>query len=369
MELIITKGFLDNFFLSLNEGTKYHKDFQAFLAGIKGVTIITDLQNNAEWEKASKDNPLWENLLDAGDTTIQFIPTVETDIFATWFYSTYTYPYKLFFISKDKNTCENLCKDYGYEYFSVENLEDKWKTYYSQRDDYNLPIDSISNPRFDNWAKLSDFKHPINSIVIIDNYLFCEFKQDKQGRYLDNNGNAAKQFSHTDNILQIFKNLLANNASKIDLQILIITDSRNIDVDDTLQPSSRGGRMNYIRKKLSDFIHTEFPLLGFDITVVNYDKRIHTTESEHDRAIYTNYFYIKIIQGVNIFNCSGSIINRTEINFHNCLYNSNKNLARSGLVSIQTYLNDINNYLSANPTFDSNKLICGSGKNRLLDYI
>jgi hypothetical protein len=217
--------------------------------------------------------------------TPEFVPTVETDIANSLFYSTYTYPYKLFFTSKDKNTCENLCKEYGFEYLSVENLEDKWKTYHSQREDYNLPIDSTSNPRFNSWTKLSDFKHPVNSIVVIDNYLFCEFKQD-----------GTKQFSHNDNLLALLRNLLSNNSNKLDFQLLIVTDSRNINIDDTLQPSSRDRRMNYIRNKLSDFIRIEFPLLSFDITVVNYDKRIHTTESEHDRGFTQTTFILKLVQ-------------------------------------------------------------------------
>lgn len=359
MELVITKEFLDDFFISFDEGNKYHIDFKEFLTTkIKGVTIITDLQDVMEWEMASRENPLWENLLDIPMMTPEFIPTIEADIATTSFYSTYTFPYKLFFTSKDKNTCENLCKDYGFEYLSIENLENKWKTYYSQRDDYNLPIDNISSPRFDNWAKLSDFKHPINSLVVIDNYLFCEFRQD-----------GTKQFSHSDNLFAILKNLLSNNSNKLDLQLLVITDSRNINIDDALQPTSRDRRMNYIRNKLSDFIQSEFPLIRFDITIVNYDKRIHTTEREHDRGVYTNYFYFEIGTGLNILDCSGRLINRSKISFYLPIRSNDKNVALSGLNSIKTYLNDVNNHLSVNPTLNRNKLICGSGNNRLVQGI
>lgn len=359
MELVITKEFLNDFFISFDESNKYHVDLKEFLTTkIKGVTIITDLQDVTEWEQASEENPLWLYLLDIPMMTPEFIPTIETDIATPSFYSTYTHPYKLFLTSKDKNTCENLCKDYGFEYLSIENLEEKWQTYYSQRDDYNLPIDSISSPRFDNWAKLLDFKHPINSIVIIDKYLFCEFKQD-----------GTKQFSHGDNLLAILRSLLSNNSNKLDFQLLIVTDSRNINIDDGLQPSSRDRRMNYIRNKLGDFIRTEFPLLRFDITVVNYDKRVHTTESEHDRGVYTNYFYFEIGTGLNILDCSGRLINRSKISFYLPLRSNDRNVALSGLNSIKTYLNDVNNHLSANPTFNRNKLICGSGNNRLVQGV
>ena len=171
MELVITKEFLDDFFILFDEGNKYHIDFKDFLIKkIKGVTIITDLKDASEWEIASEENPLWLYLLDIPMMRPEFVPTIENDISNTSFYSSSTYPYKLFFISKDKNTCENLCNDFGFEYISVENLDEKWKNYYSQREDFNLPIDANSNPRFDNWSKLLDFKHPINSIIIM---LFC----------------------------------------------------------------------------------------------------------------------------------------------------------------------------------------------------
>ena len=124
--------------------------------------------------------------------------------------------------------------------------------------------------------------------------------------------------------------------------------------------------MNYIREKMNDFLQAEFPSLRFDVTVVNYDKRKHSTESEHDRGVYTNYFYFEIGTGLNIINCAGELINRSKISFYLPLRSNDKNVVLSGLNSIKTYLNDLKNFLSNNPTYNRNQFICGSGKNRLL---
>lgn len=359
MELVITKEFLDDFFILFDEGNKYHIDFKDFLIKkIKGVTIITDLKDASEWEIASEENPLWLYLLDIPMMRPEFVPTIENDISNTSFYSSSTYPYKLFFISKDKNTCENLCNDFGFEYISVENLDEKWKNYYSQREDFNLPIDANSNPRFDNWSKLLDFKHPINSIIIIDKYLFCEFKRG-----------GTKQFSHSNNLFELLRQLLEDKDNKIDLQITIITVSKNINIDDPSQPSLHIDRMSFVKAKVADFLQTEFPLLTVDITIINYDKLIHSTVSEHDRGVYTNYFYFEIGTGLNIFDCSNRIINRSKISFYSPIRSADKNLTLSGLSSIKTYLNDVSYHLSINPTISRSMYICGSGCNRLVQGI
>jgi hypothetical protein len=359
MELIITKEFLDNFFIAFDEGNKCHVDFEDFLTKkIRDVTIIIDMEDWTEWQKASTDNVLWEKLLDIPKMTPEFVPTIEDDMCSAEFYSNYTYPYKMFFASKDKNECDNLSKNFGFEFLCIENLDEKWETYYSQREDLHLPIDSKSSQRFDNWSKLSNFKHPINSAVIIDNYLFCEFKR-----------NGVKQFSHANNLFEILRHLLENNSNQIDLQITIITASQNINIDDAFQPSSYSDRMRFIKTKIEDFIRSEVPLLSFDISIINYDKKIHSTEREHDRGVYTNYFYFEVGTGLNVFDCTNSIINRSKISIYSPIRSVEKNLTLSGLRNIKTYINDLSNYLSSNPLISRDRYISGSGFNRLLNGI
>ncbi|TAH31053.1 MAG: hypothetical protein EAZ06_01110 [Cytophagales bacterium] len=356
MELVITKEFLDDFFISFDEENKYHVDFKEFLTTkIKGVTIITDLQDVTEWEQASEENPLWLYLLDIPMMTPEFVPTVETDIATPSFYSTYTYPYKLFFTSKDKNTCENLCKDYGFEYLSIENLEDKWKTYYSQRDDFHLPIDSISIPRFDNWAKLSDFKHPINSIIVFDKYLFAE-----------KNTPTNQQWSVDDNLMKVFENLLNNQPNMLPLDLSIIIMKEHI--KPVLAVPSGMSKLEYAHKRVKDFFNLNFPRVNVNISIIHYDKQKHTSQKEHGRGVYTNYFYIFIEQGINIFNCSGQIINNSHISYFFPFRSANTNIVMSKLKNFKTYLNDIDSYLIANPSERGN-YIYGSGNNRLVQEI
>jgi hypothetical protein len=357
MELIITKEFLDNFFILFDENNKYHLDLKNFLTTkIKGVTIITDLQDDTEWQKVSEENPLWENLLDIPMMVAEFLPTVENDISKMSFYSAYTYPYKLFFINKDKNTCDSLSKNFGFEYISIENLEDKWKTY-SQRDDLHLPIDNVSNPRFDNWAKLSHFKHPINSIVVFDKYLFNEMKNA-----------TIQQWSLNDNLMKIFENLFENKSNKLTLDLSIIILRDFISPPSTVPIPAGMNKLEYAHNRVLNFFNSNFPLINVNISIIHYDKHKHSSETEHGRGIYTNYFYIFIEQGINIFNCSGQIINNSHLSYFFPFRSPDKNIVMSKLNSFKTYLNDINSYLIANPSHQQN-YIYGSGNNRLLQKI
>jgi hypothetical protein len=357
MEIVITKEFLQDFFIGLDDTNIYHIDFKKFLtAQIKNINLVTNISDLEELEKLSEKNPLWELIIDRGLDNIDYKPNLINELQNHQLHQS-GYPIKLFCVNIDKNACSSLTEKFGYEFLCFENIDERWKIYFSDREDYNLPIDSISNPRFDNWQKLQDFAHPINSIVIFDKYLFSELKQ-----------NGAQQWSTEDNLFQIFKNLIKDAENEIPLSVTIIIDHQHIKLAGVTNLGVQSNKLLFLKQKIESFFAQNYSKLKINISIIHYDKSKHSTEKEHGRGIYTNYYYIFIEQGINILNCSNSIINNSHVSFFFPLRYIYKNIALSKLRNFQTYIKDINNYVNSNPNPQDNRknFICGNFDNRLI---
>lgn len=255
MEIYIDKAFLDNFRAKYDAENDCHRNLRKFLSKANFGKVFLDFEyaDKEEFMEALDNNSFLDELIN--------VKSVVTDssFKVNWktasFYESGSAS-KYFFV--EDTDIQKIERDFGCMAFNSDNL-DKASFLFSW---FLLPI-SKKNRTPENWNFLADFKHPSNSMVLTDNYLFD---------YNDEEMN--------ENLIPFLKNLMPNTLM-IPFQLTIIgrDPKKNIDI------TQKKIEIEKSLKKAFDY--------DINLTII--------PVSVHDRNIFTNYLWIYSGIGLSIF--------------------------------------------------------------------
>ena len=255
MEIYIDRAFLDNFYAKYDAENDTHRNLRKFLSKANMGKVYLDFEYSTinEFEKATAENPFLDELVNIKSVT----PTsaFKEDCKSVDFYEIGSA--SKYFFTEDTDI-QKIERDFGCMAFNSENLE-KASFLFSW---FLLPI-SKKNRTPKNWNFLTDFKHPSNSMVLTDNYLF------------DYNNEEMKE-----NLIPFLKNLMPDTLS-IPFQLTIIGQDTKKNIDITQK-----------KIEIEKALRSSF---GYDINLTI------IPISVHDRNIFTNYMWIYSGIGLNIF--------------------------------------------------------------------
>ena len=336
MQLIIETGFLEEFVKAENKDFWYADFFRFLTEKAIGFYMTINVADEAALRIARKENPLISEILHH-TAIVEYLPSLSLEIEQPSFY-TRNSVFKLFCTTKTDVECKDLQEKYGYMYLNINTLKDKWALFQSDRDDASLAIDTTSNPRFDNWAAIQAFKHPIRSMIISDLYLL----DNSQTPPTDPN-KVDKTQPLDKNLYPLLLNLLEDVALENPLELLLLVKKSAIDTQNRIPflPAFPNNKLQKMGKEIETFFQDNFTKLKVNLTIVHYTGSLQPNEKEHDRGIYTNYFFFEIGAGINLFNSSNQLRNRSTLNTHFLLKLPGKNIGFSGLRSFRDYIDSV----------------------------
>lgn len=307
MEIAIDKGFLTSFFKHNSSDLRKHlfDDFVRFIKKLEpGFTLISDFSSLDEIKVAAQGNTLLELIIEKVPKLV-FLSDLNRRVREICFYEGKNCM-KLFLLDCPTSDCEVLEMSYGYSFICGENFKSKWEPYYSDRDDTTLfitPKTSMNdNLRFDSWETLKKFGHPLNALLIVDNYILS----DKNNQRIDQN------------LKPLLLNLLPKQKTVLPIDITIISEVEpwNISFKEVLQD-------------LEEFLTDALPELYFNLNILKFDRTIldklpDRRFNTHDRRIITNNFWIESGIGFNLMNNNGRLSKSNSIiTFRFNLFGSN----------------------------------------------
>lgn len=344
MKLYIDKEFLDNFFIGYDESNIYQADVLKFFRKLKGFQLVINFNNQDEFEKQVVENPILELLINEFIPEITYIPDLKSKISEEDFYLKDTYPFKIFFAENSDECNQNLLLDFGYEYISTSNLSERWKCYYSEREDTRMKVrkknDYPEELRFDSYEKLKKFCHPINCILVFDLYVLS---------------NTPGKQEIKDNLIPLLKNLISFVPRKLKLQIQIVTEK--------FYPWDSPKDIKTIYDELKRLLLTFLPVDSFELSIVRHHKKQYRKNQQglSFRRIFTNYITIESDKSFTYFKTNGSVNTLSNINFVNTF--DSKNWKSTSLE-----INEIGNYVTLLPMNDEYDLLYYKSKiNRLIN--
>jgi len=340
-ELIIDKDFLDNLYIEQDSYSDLHKDLEKFFNKIQDFDLVINMKDFHEFEKELNSNPLWELIIDLAAPLLIYKPNLIEEIFNKDFYNDNT-PFKLFFLSLETEKCSELVRKYGYEYICPANIDDRWKIYSSIRPDLKRKVTKDKKLqdlyRFDSWAVLAKYAHPIHSIVIFDRYILV----DEPKRRL------------SENLFPMLKEFTKYTCTDCKLNITIITQkigSEQLNIAyDTVN--------NYLKRL--DIKH-------FRLNIIIHDKHLYPPglNGLHSRRIYTNYFMIKSDDSFTYFQPGGRINNTSDIEFEFIFNNFEWQSMSKDLSDLSKYVHNLK--LKSKTLEIIDKPYFPDAKNRLLE--
>ncbi len=142
-------------------------DFKSFISKIYNSKTFILYHKELDFHEI-EDNPFYKTLLNASTPTI-----IEYDKLENILTNETGTGFKYFFM-KDNKLENDISSDYGYFNINSNQLNEKWKCF-STRDDLEKYI-SRDKGRFNftSWTELSEFIFPINSLIIVDRYIFSK---------------------------------------------------------------------------------------------------------------------------------------------------------------------------------------------------
>jgi hypothetical protein len=171
------------------------------------------------------------------------------------------------------------------------------------------------------WSELKDWKHPLNAIVVCDNYIFST--KDK----------------FESNLLPILSELLPCNDLEIPIDITVISYEMYTDV----------AAINAI---LNTFIRDTIRLSKFNLSVVKVSRN--DSFKNHARNIYTNNFWISSDHSFTFFDINEDVIVPSNVKL------ISKSLVHTDFNQLKVNLKEIKQFVINSREFYGNK------KNRLL---
>lgn len=289
--------------------------FNKCIKQIRGVQIFVNLESLAELQRSIEEIEFYYLLSEIN--SIQLLD-IKSKLNSKSFYTEGSVT-KLFFIENcDELQLENKSK---YHFISNKTLKKKWKVFMSDQENSELMIQSNPLPNdvgiFRSWKDLNLFPHLIKNILVFDLYALSN-KSDQR---------------IIKNLIPCITALASNNEANVE-NLTIITKELPSKIQPGLwQEKDLTITFSYL-EALQSIINT--------ISIIKYDetKKLEG-DSEHNRFILTNYFYIRLEAGINIFTDKGTVNHRDTIKFDSILNNRTRRHAKAALQNINLYLNKL----------------------------
>ena len=246
MEIYIDKVFLERFAEQMSH--PLHDEIRLFLKKPQTGQKILNFESQEAFEKAALENPLLEMLLESSVPVLN--PHFQQEIHEEAFYE--QGDSKLFFNEDDQN--DQWEADFGCIFINSQQLHKAHFLF-----NWHLIPFTKSRPRFNSWSFMAQFRHPCNSLIITDNYLFARDNLEQNKRQLD------------ENLLALLKELIPTSL-KIPFHLTIIGSAKN----DAYIKNNLGDLHNYLLQKLGE--RFSYPI-HLNILIAPF----------HDRNILTNY--------------------------------------------------------------------------------
>jgi hypothetical protein len=194
-------------------------------------------------------------------------------------------------MGKNRAECKRMEEDYGLLFISMENLYEHQFHFLFSPDNQFLNIDSKV------WSCLEYYKHPCNTITLVDNHLLKK-ENDLLEKYL----------------VSLFDALLPKNLNKMSFRIDIFTEK-----NDRITPKLQHER----KKMIEECVINLRPNYKHKIEI---NLWIEQNPDEHDRYLFTNYGLFQSGNGFVLTNLElrrGTLFNFFPITHHTNTSNNN----------------------------------------------
>ncbi len=288
-----------------------------FIKKIRGVKVYVDLNTVEELQNKTQENEFYWIISEIGQ--LKLIKYNEC-INSIDFYKSGPIT-KIFFVERPEE--DELQKKYGHFFISNNSLIDKWKVF-TDREENEMLIKS--NPRkdetgvFKGWKDLSLFKHVANNILLFDLYALTNKKDQRIDK----------------NILPCLLELIRHN-SIVDLTIITrqlpLNPKKQRDIQDL-----------WIKDDFSIISEHIKPIVGSvkNFSLVKYEESKNIkADSEHNRYLITNYFFIRLEAGFNVFKDNGEVNNRDSIKIDSIFKNRVRNIVAEAIKNLKTYISSL----------------------------
>lgn len=317
--LIAEKDFIDFLFV-MDDSNPDFKDLSNFInSEYFGYKLICDFENMEEYIEASKENPIWEMLMDKY-SSVQFNPNINKEIHTDVFYDVLD-EQNVFLISENEFNCDKLINERGYVFVSKDCVSRHWAKCRLARSNYKFKVtnDNIipDQNRLDCWTKLSEFSSPLTSIIIFDKYIL----NDKTNQKLK------------DNLYKLLELFFVNNKIKKGIDLTIISDFK----DDQDVINAYNNIDSFLA--LNNFTNVK-------LSIIKHDKAYYPSNFEglHYRTIITNYFRFKCDDSFNFFKSNGKINNDAELNITFNLDIGNRPFYDKEIKDLKRYISKLQNF-------------------------
>jgi hypothetical protein len=263
MEIFLDKKFLNLFLENYNEKNELHRNLRRFFSSAEmGIVFINiDLSSKDQFIDDLKRNLFFEEIISVKSVTPDL--NFKSRCLKVDFYDKGSASKYLFVEDVDIELLQNK---YGVMAFNFETINKaSWLFTIT-----TIPIDKRENSP-SNWTFISKFRHPFNSLVLTDSYLY-DYRSSEMEL----------------NLFQLLKGLLpAKLDVKFHLSIVGFNTQKNID-------------LNIKLNELQVFLKNEFK---YEISI-----RL-IADNVHDRNLLTNYLWISSGIGFSIFNSNKTLKN------------------------------------------------------------
>jgi hypothetical protein len=321
-------------FECLDEVFLFRDNEHEFLYNIitKYSNVMIDIGEN-EFEKLLKDNPFIKSLLKRPHKNIyplkKFFDNIDDEDLSI-------FPRDIFLLDKPKSFCDSRIDKYGVLVLSAESLSDVVILCKRQHKSYTKGDETDNNENIGWRSFIDSFElQPINSLVIIDNYIF-------------NNENSGKN-----NLINLIGSLLPKNL-EISFQVLIVIDNRsaiyNLERLEVLK--------NEIQHDLRNNVEYE----------INVGIVTHPLKQEFaDRFLISNYHIIESSHGFDCYNNDGMATRDHQSTILSAFYTLRNSEGDPEVKLMCRKLKQVKKLVEGNniPNTSTNLLV-GDCKNRLL---
>ena len=255
-------------------------DFQKhFLKKIRGINVIVETDYNSI-ENLINEDEFYNDLSEISGISCDktWLDKLEDESFL------YRGDLSKVFLLGNDVDCDELVSRFNLLFINNINLETLWSQVRTDRDISEMIPSNVNENEFsfNNWSKLSNFKHPFHSLLISDLYILG----DKSNQKIE------------DNLKPMLQNFSEFNCNR-EYELVIISK-------EMLKPRNI---LNPVEK-----IEEVYQLINKDkCKLIYYDETKKASLKEHDRQILTNYMIFDCGAGWNIFKQNNEIHTSTKI--------------------------------------------------------
>lgn len=252
------------------------------------------------------------------------------------FFTDLANPNSIFLFNRESSYCNSIEQDYGYIAINADQVFEKVPFLMNWGHKVLHKDENISS-----WDFLKSFKHPCNSLIINDSYIFAKGLDRVR-----------------ENLIEILKAIIPENEMEIDFHLTIIT----------LRDDRTGLPNQDYYAKIMEILNEEIDDHRFDES--NFSIIIRKI---HNRNILTNYLWINSDHGFTVFE-NREVVNETPVRINpiTCLnneeieYNKNNEHSQSNNSVFESYQRLLKEYEKAIASPMLNEFY-GKRKNRLVN--